>query len=70
MAEKIDCFCSHVGNTKLANDLLVTYPTIKKKIKAKYSESRKIDWTKFYLERKVFFIYRQSPVKSPDMKTL
>ena len=53
MAEKFDCFCGHVGKTNLANNLTLTYPTIKTKIKAKYSATREMEAHEFDHEEKV-----------------
>ena len=50
MAEQLHCsFCSHVGNTKVENNLItVAYPKIKKKVKG-----YRFEWAKFDQERKV-----------------
>ena len=45
MAEQLPCsFCSHVGSTKVENNIkTVTYPKIKKKVKGKRFEEFKFD---------------------------
>ena len=53
MAEQLHCsFCSHVGNTKVENNLkTVTYPKIKKKVKGNRFEGAQFDHER---ERQVF----------------
>ena len=55
MAEQLQCsFCSHVGNTKVENNLTrVTYPKIKKKVIGNRFEGAKFDQ-----ERKKVQVFR------------